>query len=114
MDTDEVDGLAILHPDSEYVLVLTEKGKVNKFSVCALPCTSRAKAGSKVIKLGKNDTINYIVGVNDHTDILSVVTKAQTFEFNVNEIPASSSISSGTSLVPTKNNNILKCRIIKK
>lgn len=114
MDTDEVDGLAILHPDSEYVLVLTEKGKVNKFSVCALPCTSRAKAGSKVIKLGKNDTINYIVGVNDHTDILSVVTKAQIFEFNVNEISASSSISSGTSLIPTKNNNILKCRIIKK
>ena len=114
MDTDEVDGLAVIHPDSDYIIVLTEKGKVNKFSVCALPCTGRAKAGSKVIKLGKNDTINCIFGVNDHTDVLNVVTKARTFNFNINEIPVSSSISVGTNLVPTKGNNILKCKIVKK
>lgn len=114
MDSDNVDGLAVIHPDSTDVIVITESGKINRFDIVALPCTGRAKAGSKVIKLSKNDNIKYIFGVNINKDVLKVNTKLNKMEFNIHDIPTGSSISSGTKMIPLKGDNIIKCEIIKK
>lgn len=106
----EVDGLSLILKDTKYILVLTEKGMVNKFSPAGLPLSTRGKRGSKVIKLKKGDNIKAIYSV-DNNDIIRITTDALYADFKISDIPEGSSISEGVRLVGAKS-NILRCDII--
>ena len=112
MNKDYVDGLAVITNDTTDILVITEKGKINRIDIHALPIIGRNKAGVSVIKLSKGDNIHSIKSVNRNTDKLVVTTKNNKLEFNVNEIPQGSSISSGTKLLSAKTDTIIRCDII--
>ena len=112
MAQDTIDGLSIIKPDTTDVVVITENGNVNRFDIVALPNLGRNKPGSSIIKLAKTDSIKTVYGVSCN-DILKVTTKGNIYEFIVNEIPAGTSISSGTRLMATKNDNIIRCDIIR-
>lgn len=93
-----IDGLATISPDSLYILVLTKKGKINRFDIAGLAKSTRGKSGSKVIKLVQGDDIHSIYGVRD-TDVLHVDTIAGTTEIPVTDIPVTSSISPGSKFI---------------
>lgn len=112
MAQDTIDGLSIIKPDTTDVVVITENGNVNRFDIVALPNLGRNKPGSSIIKLAKTDSIKTVYGVSCN-DILKVTTKGNIYEFIVNEIPAGTSISSGARLMATKNDNIIRCDIIR-
>ena len=99
MTTDFVDGLSLIKSSTTHVVVVTKSGRVNKFDVAALPLSVRGKSGSKVIRLGKDDEIQSIFGVND-TDILRIITTNGSYDIPVAEIQNGSSISAGNKMTP--------------
>mgnify|MGYP003304207105 CR=1 FL=1 len=112
MDTkDRIDGFAPVELDNTDVVVITNGGRMNKFSIAGLNVSDRYRAGSNVIKLGKSDSIHSIHCVKD-SDIISVTTNTGKFEFPVNQLQRGSSISSGEKIVNLKNDMIIKTEII--
>ena len=111
MSEDFVDGLAVIKSDTTDILVVTENGKVNKIDILALPIIGRNKNGIKVIKLSKGDSIQSIKSVNRDKHKLIITTKNNKLEFNVNDIAQGSSIFTGTKLLSTKVDNIIRCDI---
>lgn len=110
--TDTIDGIARIPKGMiGSILVLTASGKVNKFDISGLPKTDRYKAGSSVIKLGKGDTIHSIHGVYNESSTLNVLTKNTKYSIPVKDIPKTSSISSGTKMIPIKGDIILKAAV---
>lgn len=112
MAEETVDGLSIIKPDTTDVVVITENGNVNRFDIIALPNLGRNKSGSRIIKLAKTDSIKNVYGAHN-TDTLKVTTKGNVYEFIVGEIPSGTSISAGSKLMATKNDNIIRCDIIR-
>ena len=108
--TTPIDGLSIIYPDATDVVVVTKEGKINKFDISGLAKSSRNKAGSSVIKLGKNDTICSIVGVND-TNTLKIATKESKIDLPVSEIARGSSISPGSKLLQ-RSDQVIKVDVL--
>ena len=93
-----IDGFTCLYPSATDIIVVTEKGKVNRVSLNGVPLSNRAKSGSSIIKLSANDTIKKIMAVNE-ADTLFVVTQKQPYNILISDIPIGSSISTGTKLI---------------
>lgn len=106
-----VEGLSVITPDMTDIIVVTTNGKANRFSPAALPCNGRYKAGSSVIKLGKNDSIKCIYGVNANTDIIRIITPEEKIEVPVSDIPIGSSVSPGVKII--KGSTVLKANILR-
>ena len=109
-----LEGLGTIYLDdknpTKYIVVLTESGKVNKFSVSGFQCSQRNKAGNKVIDLGKNDRIHSLFGATDN-NILSVLTTSGEVEFKIKDIQLASSVSKGEKLINTKSDVIIKAEL---
>ena len=90
----DIEGLSVIYPNSRYIVVLTEKGKINKFPIDSLTPHDRARSGVNVIKLGNNDSINSIFGADD-TNIIRIVTSNNILEIPVSEIKSKSPIARG-------------------
>lgn len=103
---DEIEGLSVLYPDVDYVTVVTEKGKINKFNISALAPHARACAGINVIKLKDKDSIKSIYGACDK-DVLRIITSNQTLEVPVSEIQLRSPVAVGDN-IPLKGANIIR------
>ena len=109
--SDNISGLSVILPDAEYIVVVTNSGKINKYSITGLERSARYKAGTKVIKLGKNDSIFSIYGMNDNNTLV-VITHSGRIEIPVKDIPVLSSISSGTQMINIKGDNIIRTNVI--
>lgn len=98
MDTKElIDGFACLYPSATHVVVVTESGRVNKVSINGVPLSTRARAGSSIIKLGKTDTIKKIMVCKPESKI-AITDKDGVKVIAIADIPEGSSISAGTKL----------------
>lgn len=93
-----IDGISVIYPDATDIVVVTEKGKINKFSISGLMISDRYTSGSSVIKLSKGDRINSIFGVNDN-NIISVYGKSGVTSVNVSDLKPGSSISPGEKVI---------------
>lgn len=109
---DDIGGLSVIYPDANNVVVITVKGKINRFPIEGLKLSDRAKAGSSAIKLEKDDMIFSMYGVNEN-DIIRVVTSEGVHEIPVNSLPLSASVSKGTKVIPLKAANIIRTDILK-
>ena len=103
---DEIEGLSVLYPDVDYVTVVTEKGKINKFGISALSSHARACAGINVIKLKDKDSIKSIYGACDK-DVLRIITSNQTIEVPVSEVQLRSPVAVGDN-ISLKGANIIR------
>lgn len=108
----EIEGVSVIYPDAESVLVVTEKGRMNKFPISGMAPNSRAKAGNNVIKLDSTDSILSIFGVNE-SDILRLITTDGSIEIPVSEVKLKSAVAIGQKIVSIKG-IIIRCDIIKK
>ena len=111
MNTKEpIGGLSIVFPDTEYVVVVTTNGKVNKFSIGGLALSSRFKAGSSVIKLGKGDSILNIFTANDTDSLILDSVNGQSI-INIADIKMESSISAGSKLPLERGDYLIKAAL---
>lgn len=107
---DKIDGFVPVELDNTDVVVITNSGKVNKFSITGLNVSVRNRAGSNVIKLGKNDSIHSIYCVKD-SDTIRFDLQRSFIEVPVKDLQRASSISKGEQIIKNKE-LILKTRII--
>jgi DNA gyrase subunit A len=107
MKTDgAIDGISAIDPSDTDIVVLTDSGSVNKFSISGMSLGKRYQAGNSVIKLGKTEKIYAMYGVKDSYAI-HVLTKNAKYDIPVSTIPRLSSISSGTKMIPMKGDLIV-------
>jgi DNA gyrase subunit A len=106
-----IEGISVIKPNSEFVIVVTRNGKINKFNSVALPAKQRGKSGNQVIKLSKNDSIVAMYGANS-SDKIQVFTQDNVFTVNVSDIPSGSSIGDGAKVLNVQNDIIINCRLI--
>jgi DNA gyrase/topoisomerase IV subunit A len=102
----DIEGLSVLYPDEDYVAVVTEKGKINKFQMSALSPHARGCAGINVIKLKDHDSIKSIYGASDR-DTLRIITSNQTIEVPVADIQSRSPVAAGDN-IPLKGASIIR------
>lgn len=107
-----VDGLGIITPDTDTVIVITNNGRINKFSILAIPLSQRTKPGNNIIKLAKGDSIHSIHVCNSH-NTLHVVTASDKTDIPIESIQDGSSISNGVKMIPLKNDIIIRTKIKK-
>lgn len=112
MPNGEVEGLSVVTKDTTDIVVITNKGYINRLSPMALPATTRNKAPNKVIKLSKDDTIQAVYGVNVK-DSIRIVSQSGTTEIKVSDLVVGSSISTGSKVLATRSDMIVKTNIIK-
>lgn len=112
MNTKEpVDGFTVLSTNSApYIIATTESGKINKISASALPKSDRNKAGSNVIKLARGDKLFSVNVLNDNNKLI-VKCMNGVQEILVKDIPIMSSISTGTKMINTKNNALVRIEV---
>lgn len=102
MDTNEpLEGMSIIYPDSEYIVVITKNGKFNKFNIGILTQHARARKGVNVIKLDSNDDIFGIYAVNQK-DKIHVLSSEGVIEIPVAELKEKSNIVKGEKKIPNK------------
>ena len=108
-----MEGMSIIYTDkknpSKYILVITESGKVNKFSASGFERSQRNKAGSKVIDLARGDRIKTIFGVSDN-NVLNITTTGTNYSLPISEIQMMSSVSKGIK-VTGKNEIVVRATI---
>lgn len=109
---DFVEGLSVIYPDANNIVVITNNGKINRFPVEGLALSERAKAGSSVIRLDSTDSIFSIYGVNEK-DIIRVVTSDGVQEILVDSVPLFASTAKGTKMINLKSCNIIRTDILK-
>lgn len=111
MNTDDkMDGLAVINKKrTTHLVIITEKGYINKISVLALPITKRLKDPSNLIKLKRGDNIKFVLAVNNK-DVLEITTKNNNYIFSVSDFEEGSSASTGNKQISAKTDIILKAR----
>ena len=107
---DDIDGVAVVNSDTTDVVVITAKGKFNRFSITGLPVKDRGKAADKVIKLAKGDYIKNIFSCNPIKNKIRVIRPEGIIDMNINDIPIGSSISPGTKMCKE---GIIKCELLR-
>lgn len=107
--TEDIDGMSVVTRETTDIVVVTNKGKFNRFGVAGLPVSDRNKAGGKVIKLAKGDYIHNIFSCNSNY-VLRVIRTDEVLEINVADIPIGSSVSAGTKMCK---DGILKIELIR-
>lgn len=111
-----MEGMNIIYLDkknpTKYIIVITDTGKINKFLAEGFACSSRNKAGNKVIDLGRGDKIKTVIGASDNNVLSIQTTNNNTSTILVKDIPLGSSISKGTKLNINKTDIIIKVEIL--
>ena len=108
--TEDIDGMSVVTSETTDIVVVTDKGKFNRFSISGLPVSDRNRAGGKVIKLAKGDYIHNIFSCNP-SYVLRIIRPDEVLEINVSDIPVGSSVSAGTKMCK---DGIIKVELIKK
>lgn len=106
---DPIDGMSVITRETTDIVVVTAKGKFNRFSSSGLPVSNRNTKDNKVIALSKGDKIINIFSCNSHNSF-RVITDVGAVEISLKDIPTGSSISSGTKLIK---DNIIKVEMIR-
>ena len=110
-----MEGMSIIYTDhknpTKYVIVLTESGKVNKFSVAGFERSQRNKAGSRVIDLGRGDRIKTIFGASDN-NTLNIITTGSNISLQISQIQMMSSVSKGIKVTQNKTDVVIRASIV--
>ncbi len=93
-----ISSISVIKPGSEYVVVITRNGYVNKVNSVALPAKSRGKSGNQIIKLSKTDSIIAAMGVSDATQIGILTQNGGNMVINMADIPLGSTVGTGVKI----------------
>ncbi len=97
--TTQIEGMSVLSKAFSDIVIITKNGYINRIIPDSI-IKGRAKAGSNVIKLVRNDNIVSIQAVNDN-DVLVCLTAptGEAIEIPVKQIVKGTSISSGVKMI---------------
>ena len=106
---DPIDGMAIVTSATKDLVIVTNKGYVNRILTEALPCNDKNKTGSKVIKLSKGDLINGVFTCMGDSIIRCFHSDGTFTDLEAKNIELGSSVSGGSKM----SKEIIKAQITK-
>ena len=106
-----IEGLSVIYPHTQYIIVITAKGRINKFPITAFNSHGRGGTGVNVIKLKAGDYIKDIFGAND-TDAVRIVTSNSVIEIPVNSVGVHSTVATGEIISQLKGSTIVRCDLM--
>ena len=106
-----VHGISIINNDMTDIVIITESGKISRIKQIELTQSLTNRAGSKVIKLNKTDSIIGVFGCNNTSIIRCNHIDNSCTDINVNQLQYSSVDSSSYSF--ELNKSVSSCIIIK-
>lgn len=92
-----IDGMSFVLPNMTDVVVVTKNGYVNKISLDIIKRSNRGKAGDRIIKLKKDDSIIFISPLRNDNVLHSIQGRKED-EIIVSDIPEGSTVGCGTKL----------------
>ena len=93
-----VDGMALISPITNEVIVVTAKGKFNRIDQTAIPRSERNKSGYKLIKLSGDDYIKNIYTADHPMIIRCLHSDGSETDIDTSTIEMGSSVSTGKKL----------------
>lgn len=111
MDTNfPVEGISVLYPDTDLVVVVTKQARINVFPISGLPQHKRARQGNSAIKLSGNDSIIAIYGARS-TDRLKLTTADKgIIEVPLHQFKPKSGVAAGERL--TEAGTVVRCDLL--
>lgn len=104
----EVDGMIASGENMfEYMVVITEKGHMNKIPIKGIPGLQTTKKEFSVIRLQKDDSISNILFASNSHIIEVRCLNLGILEFKVKDIPIGSTISGGDKVISMKNDKLV-------
>lgn len=97
--TTKIEGMNFLLPHSTHLVVVTKSGMVNRIPLNIVPPQTRGKAGIRIIKLKKGDSIVSVQSVREESKLIVYEGSRNNTELNVSDIPITSTVSNGTKLL---------------
>ena len=107
MRSKDVDGMVIATSNTDYLIVVTKSGKLNKIAIDSIPGMKMNKREFSIIRLSKTDAIQNILFANDGQILEIRCFNSGIFEFPVSTIVLGSSITSGDKVLALKNDQII-------
>ena len=107
MRSKDVDGMVIATSNTDYLIVVTKSGKLNKIAIDSIPGMKMNKREFSIIRLSKTDAIQNILFANDGQTLEIRCFNSGIFEFPVSTIVLGSSITSGDKVLALKNDQII-------
>ena len=105
-----VEGVAPIYRDAEYILAITNKGKINKFPIKGITTHKRGAQGINVIKLGAGDSLKAVFAVSDR-DSIRILCEGNAVEIATKDIKPKSQVVIGETIGNLKG-NIIRCDIV--
>ena len=102
-----LEGMSIVPTKSQYIIVVTKSGQVNKFLSSGFERSQRNKAGNRVITLMKGDKIQNIFGATDSDNMQITTSNGTILTLAIKDILLGSSISKGISIGTKKTEMII-------
>lgn len=97
-----VEGMFVLSRNTSSIIVVTKNGYFNRVIPDSIT-KGRAKRGSNVIKLNKNDQIVSILGISQDENLnIMTAPNGEVITINTSSIPNGATVSSGTRLITGK------------
>lgn len=113
---DVVDGVCVIDTEgySSSIIVVTEKGYVNKLPFMCIPKEGKDKKGFNVIKLSRNDKVKFIHTCDDSNVFRLTTLSGQILDVPVANIASGSSVSPGIKAFSSRTSDpIIKFEIVR-
>ena len=89
--------MSFVLPNMTHIVIVTKNGYVNKISLDIIKRSNRGKAGDRIIKLKKDDSIIFIAPLRSDNVLHSIQGRKED-EIKVSDIPEGSTVGCGIKL----------------
>lgn len=103
---DRIIGVDEVGKADKYLCIITEKGYVKKCTLDVLSSKKRRSEPVSIISLYGKDTVHSMLNCTDG-DVVKVITKKETFDIAVNELPVQLKYQSGDKIIPVKKTDMI-------
>ena len=103
---DRIIGVDEVGKADKYLCIITEKGYVKKCTLDVLSSKKRRSEPVSIISLYGKDTVHSMLNCTDG-DVIKVITKKETFDIAVNELPVQLKYQSGDKIIPVKKTDMI-------
>ena len=97
-----IEGLSVMYEGTDSFIVLTNSGRINKFSASLMPQASRNTAGMTVIKLGKGDSINSIHSCDQRSVLVVTLSDGSIEQIPIASLDITPTTSTGQKILSIK------------
>ena len=103
---DNIIGVDEVSKNDKYLCIITEKGYVKKCTLDVLSSKKRRSEPVSIISLYGKDSVQSMLNCTDG-DVIKVITKKDSYDIHVNELPVQLKYQAGDKIIPVKKTDMI-------